>query len=153
MYNRQSGSSASGNASGSSAEDEPDDGDLDKFSTTAFDDGDFGIEDYEHGFVAVIVHEVPPVMIPDDVPPILHPIPEAMNDEEDGAIYCDDCDMWLNGPEQFDHHLIGKKHRKNVRTRELQQVPPATPLAIPENGEVMDLSEGTVLELSEWAVL
>ena len=30
------------------------------------------------------------------------------------AVYCPDCQMWLNGPEQWHDHLIGKKHRKNI---------------------------------------
>ena len=33
------------------------------------------------------------------------PTPEAM--------YCEVCEMWLNGPTQWEDHLIGKKHRKN----------------------------------------
>ena len=32
---------------------------------------------------------------------------------ECGAIKCEICDMWLNGIEQWDHHRIGKKHRKH----------------------------------------
>ena len=30
------------------------------------------------------------------------------------AVYRPDCQMWLNGPEQWHDHLIGKKHRKNI---------------------------------------
>ena len=30
------------------------------------------------------------------------------------AIYCKDCDMWLNGPKQWKDHKIGKKHKKNI---------------------------------------
>ncbi len=30
------------------------------------------------------------------------------------AVYCPDCQMWLNGLEQWHDHLIGKKHRKNM---------------------------------------
>ena len=32
----------------------------------------------------------------------------------EGAVYCADCQMWLNGPTQWYNHRIGKKHRKNV---------------------------------------
>ena len=31
--------------------------------------------------------------------------------------YCDCCDMWLNGPTQYEDHNLGKKHRKNNRNR------------------------------------
>ena len=30
------------------------------------------------------------------------------------AVYCPDCQMWLNGPTQWQDHRIGKKHRTNV---------------------------------------
>ena len=33
---------------------------------------------------------------------------------ETGAVYCDSCEMWLNGPTQWEDHKIGKKHKKNV---------------------------------------
>ena len=33
------------------------------------------------------------------------------------AIYCEDCEMWLYGPTQWDDHKLGRKHRKNVRNR------------------------------------
>ena len=36
-------------------------------------------------------------------------------DQESGAYYCSCCDMWLNGPDQWEDHKIGKKHRKNHR--------------------------------------
>ena len=36
-------------------------------------------------------------------------------DDKKQDIYCDVCDMWLNGPTQFDDHTIGKKHKKNFR--------------------------------------
>eukprot|EP00931_Biecheleriopsis_adriatica_P018218 TRINITY_DN12830_c0_g1_i1.p1 TRINITY_DN12830_c0_g1~~TRINITY_DN12830_c0_g1_i1.p1 ORF type:complete len:1498 (-),score=351.74 TRINITY_DN12830_c0_g1_i1:53-4546(-) len=35
--------------------------------------------------------------------------------EQEGAIYCRHCEMWLNGPTQWADHEIGKKHRKAVR--------------------------------------
>ena len=32
-----------------------------------------------------------------------------------GPIYCQDCQMWLNGRTQWlDHCLLGKKHRKKI---------------------------------------
>ena len=30
----------------------------------------------------------------------------------EGAVYCPDCEMWLNGPTQWEDHKIGKKHQK-----------------------------------------
>ena len=37
---------------------------------------------------------------------------------EDGAVYCKHCEMWLNGPTQWEDHKIGKKHKKNVRQKD-----------------------------------
>ena len=34
--------------------------------------------------------------------------------EEKGAVYCEHCEMWLNGPTQWEDHKIGKKHKKNI---------------------------------------
>ena len=34
---------------------------------------------------------------------------------EDGAIFCSHCEMWLNGPTQWEDHKIGTKHKKRVR--------------------------------------
>ena len=31
------------------------------------------------------------------------------------AVYCKECQTWLNGPRQWEDHKIGKKHRKNVQ--------------------------------------
>ena len=31
------------------------------------------------------------------------------------AVYCQECQKWLNGPRQWEDHKIGKKHRKNVQ--------------------------------------
>ena len=33
---------------------------------------------------------------------------------EDDAIYCDLCEMYLNGEAQWADHLLGKKHKKNL---------------------------------------
>ena len=35
--------------------------------------------------------------------------------EDGSAKYCPACYMWVNGPTQWVDHLIGKKHKKNVR--------------------------------------
>ena len=37
--------------------------------------------------------------------------------EEEGAVYCEDCEMWLNGPTQWEDHKIGKKHKKHSRLK------------------------------------
>ena len=31
------------------------------------------------------------------------------------AVFCEHCEMWLNGPTSWLDHKIGKKHKKNVR--------------------------------------
>jgi hypothetical protein len=31
------------------------------------------------------------------------------------GIWCNICEMWLNGPEQWEDHVVGKKHKKKVR--------------------------------------
>ena len=39
-------------------------------------------------------------------------------ESSEGAVYCEDCEMWLNGPTQWEDHKIGKKHKKHfARTR------------------------------------
>ena len=35
--------------------------------------------------------------------------------EQAMAVYCKECQTWLNGPRQWADHKIGKKHRKNVQ--------------------------------------
>jgi hypothetical protein len=40
---------------------------------------------------------------------------DAATDRGEGAIYCEHCDIWLNGPTQWDDHKIGKKHKKNCK--------------------------------------
>ena len=35
--------------------------------------------------------------------------------EDEMATYCEICQMWLNGPTQWENHKIGKKHTKNVK--------------------------------------
>ena len=33
----------------------------------------------------------------------------------EAAVYCEDCEMWLNGPTQWEDHKIGKKHKKHIQ--------------------------------------
>ena len=33
---------------------------------------------------------------------------------EEDPVYCEDCEMWLNGNRHWEDHKIGKKHKKNV---------------------------------------
>ena len=33
--------------------------------------------------------------------------PGTTTNFEEGAVYCPDCEMWLNGPTQWDNHMIG----------------------------------------------
>ena len=37
----------------------------------------------------------------------------AMADTSD-TIYCEHCEMWLNGSTQWEDHKIGNKHKKNT---------------------------------------
>ena len=45
-------------------------------------------------------------------PPV---VPESSEPPETTAVYCPECQTWLNGPRQWEDHKIGKKHRKNVQ--------------------------------------
>ena len=40
----------------------------------------------------------------------------AQSDPESGAVYCEECGMWLNGWTQFVDHTWGQKHKKNCCT-------------------------------------
>ena len=40
---------------------------------------------------------------------------DAEEDTHAIAVYCKECQTWLNGPRQWEDHKIGKKHRKNVQ--------------------------------------
>ena len=61
---------------------------------------------------------------PDDLPmiQILDPLgefKEGTKESTDGpAVYCDDCEMWLNGSTQFEDHKISKKHKKSLRRKQ-----------------------------------
>ena len=39
----------------------------------------------------------------------------ATPDKDANCVYCEYCQMWLNGPTQWEDHKIGKKHTKNVK--------------------------------------
>ena len=44
-------------------------------------------------------------------------VEEEMEDDSlsENVIYCEDCEMWLNGQRQWEDHKIGKKHKKNSK--------------------------------------
>ena len=44
-------------------------------------------------------------------------VEEEMEDDSlsENVIYCEDCEMWLNGQLQWEDHKIGKKHKKNSK--------------------------------------
>ena len=44
---------------------------------------------------------------------------------QDDAVYCEMCEMWLNGPTQWEDHKIGKEHKKHSKPK------PAPKLIIP----------------------
>ena len=50
-------------------------------------------------------------------------VPDALSSSrpDNSAIYCEYCEMWLNGPTQYEDHKIGKKHKKNYRKSEGKQ--------------------------------
>jgi len=41
-------------------------------------------------------------------------IPESFAKFPDEAVYCKTCQIWLNGPRQFEDHERGKKHRNKL---------------------------------------
>ncbi len=43
------------------------------------------------------------------------PPPTENGGADSQAVYCEDCEMWLNGPTQWEDHKIGKKHTKNLK--------------------------------------
>ena len=49
-----------------------------------------------------------------------------------GAKYCYYCKMDLNGPQQFEDHVIGKKHKNNVKKLEAMSKAEPTEVEIPE---------------------
>ena len=43
---------------------------------------------------------------------------EGQQDNNNGpANYCEFCEQWLNGPTQWEDHIIGKKHKKNRKKK------------------------------------
>ena len=71
---------------------------------------------------ALLAHELPDLRDLPSLPPHdaecseCHPSGSGGHapDAPPGAIHCEDCDMWLNGPIQWEDHKIGKKHTNNV---------------------------------------
>ena len=57
-------------------------------------------------------HEVKPKTA---TPPVCPVVPESSEPPETTAVYCPECQTWLNGPRQWEDRKIGKKHRKNVQ--------------------------------------
>ena len=47
-------------------------------------------------------------------------------------IYCEDCEMWTNGPAQNADHKIGKKHKKNVKGAKQSSSRSSKGMLIPE---------------------
>ena len=43
---------------------------------------------------------------------------EILRESDPEAEYCEICEMWLNGPTQWEDHRIGKKHKKNIWRQE-----------------------------------
>ena len=56
-------------------------------------------------------HEVKPKTA---TPPVCPVVPESSEPPETTAVYCPECQTWLNGPRQWEDHKIGKKHTKNI---------------------------------------
>ena len=48
-------------------------------------------------------------------PPLVDQTPPPAQNTQGEAVHCPDCDMWLNGPTQWEDHKIGKKHIKNTK--------------------------------------
>ena len=41
---------------------------------------------------------------------------------EDDAVYCPDCEMWLNGPAQWEDHKVRQRHKKKERRQKILQI-------------------------------
>ena len=71
------------------------------------------------------------------------------------ARYCEYCEMWLNGPTQWEEHLDGKKHNKNTRRegrrRTVEEmeivIPKGTALIIEQTALFKDAVEVFMLSL------
>ena len=77
------------------------------------------------------------------------------------ALYCEVCEMWLNGETQWVDHLGGKKHRKNTRPEDRRRtldemeivIPKGTALIIEQTAMLKDAVEVFMLSLYRRCVL
>ena len=75
------------------------------------------------------------------------------------AIYCEQCEMWLNGSPQWGDHKIGHKHKKNTRKPGQERkgntgeertgivIPEGTALIIEQTAMYNDAVEAYILSL------
>ena len=74
----------------------------------------------------------------------------------DEPVYCEACQMWLNGPRQMEDHKIGKKHEKKMRelagftTRTRRGADDFTCGAIRIQRRLVEERYGTPLTNSQW---
>ena len=45
-------------------------------------------------------------------------VDDAETEHDAVYVYCEYCEMWLNGPNQWEEHKLGKKHRRATRARQ-----------------------------------
>ena len=64
----------------------------------------------------------------------------------EAAVYCEDCEMWLNGPTQWEDHKIGKKHKKHAEGGS-----PSAGISTPQTGRIK-IPPNTALVLEQQAV-
>ena len=57
--------------------------------------------------------------------------------------------MWLNGPQQFEDHVIGKKHKNNVKKLEAMSKAVVKPKAVPKKLPPVVPTEPTEVEIPE----
>ena len=50
-------------------------------------------------------------------------------------IWCPACDMWVNGPTQWEDHKIGKKHNKNLKKKPILEASKKGGTKPPEDAE------------------
>ncbi len=67
------------------------------------------------------------------------------------AVYCDKCEMWLNGPTQWEDHQIGKKHKKHCRSGPARSA--TRPRRARRDRGIVILSKGTALLIEQEALL
>ena len=66
---------------------------------------------------------------------------------DDGAEYCEKCEMWLNGPTQMEDHKNGKKHKNKTKSQQKVEVEhPAVHPAIVESISVSHSQATAALE-------